>query len=126
MRVLSLPLTYRAVAIAVMSLFDARLHAQTVAASKTSEQISGELKRCYYEGAGRDFVRNVKFNDLCPNYIRVPTRSATFSSAPQAVATKIRESTVGSTKVCVYDFVGREYTRSVDYDKRCPSSIRVR
>lgn len=114
-------------ALAIACLFGARLHAQSITATKTVERTIGERLVCVYEGAGQEYYRSVKYNQLCPQTIRVASRdSAPRATTTRALATKTGETVAGSVKVCRYEFGGREYTQSVENGQLCPRSLRVR
>ncbi len=102
--------------------------AQTTTAFKTGERTTGLTKLCYYESLGDQHTQTIRSNELCQ--LSVVVRSATTPTLEWATTMitsfKTGERTTGLTKLCFYNGLSSEYTKTVKSIGLCPLSIWVR
>ncbi len=97
------------------------------------EETVGMTKTCYYDVLGSTYTKTVSSVSLCPLSVQVdfpPTPSSPDYSTPPSpsygTAFKVGEKTSGMTKVCYYDYLGSEYTKTISSVSLCPLTIKVR
>ena len=102
--------------------------AQTTTAFKTGERTTGMTKLCYYESLGDQHTQTVKSIELCQLSVTVRA-AATPTPAPamtMITSFKTGERTTGMTKLCFYNGLSSEYTKTIKSVGLCPLSIWVR
>ena len=102
--------------------------AQTTTAFKTGESTTGLTKQCYYESLGDQHTQTIKSVELCQ--LSVLVSSATIPNPAPATTMmtsfKTGERTMGITKLCFYDGLSSEHTRTIKSVGLCPLSIWMR
>lgn len=97
--------------------------AQTTTAFKTGERTRGQVKDCFYEALGQEYVYSVSAYALCPLTVRVST--GYNPPATPATAFKTGERLRGPVKDCYYRALGRDYVYTVGSYELCPLSVPV-
>ena len=106
-------------------------------AFKSGETTTGMTKTCYYDYLGSAYTKTVSNIQLCPLSITVSapgsrsSNSNTYNgqarqSTSGGTAFKKGERDAGLNKICYYDYLGSEYTKTVSSISLCPLSIRVK
>ena len=102
--------------------------AQTITAFNTGSRTTDMTKLCYYEALGSQHSHTVQSVEQCPMSIKVSS-DPTTTSAPQLTrirAFKTGERTTRMTKLCIYDGLSGEYTKTIKSAGLCAISIWVR
>lgn len=97
--------------------------AQTTTAFKTGERTRGQVKDCFYEALGQEYVSTVGAYELCPLTARV---SAQYEAPTvRSTAFKTGERRRGSAKDCFYSALGRDYVYTVSAFELCPITVEI-
>ena len=102
--------------------------AQTTTAFKTGESTTGITKLCYYESLGNQHTQTIKSVESCQFSVVV---NSAITQTPALATTMISsfktgERTTGLTKLCFYDGLSSEYTKTIKSVGLCPLSIWMR
>ena len=102
--------------------------AQSTTAFKTGERTTGMTKQCYYESLGNQHTQTIRSFELCQ--LSVAVRSAiapTLAPATTMIRSfKTGERTTSMTKLCFYNGLSSEHTKTIKSVGLCPLSIWVR
>lgn len=102
--------------------------AQTTTAFKTGQRTTGMTKQCYYESLGDQHTEIINSMELCPFSISVGSATI-LTPVPQPTmiaAYKTGERTTGLDKLCFYNGLSGEDTKTIKSIGLCPLSIWVR
>src|SRR5689334_13393110 len=117
--------TAATVALAFVCLSAAMPSAATTGFLK-GERTSNFNKVCIYDVLGSAHTINIPSTQLCPLTINVdspahgPTEQGDGSYGPQKTANLVGERVSGMNKICIYDYLGDEYTYTVSSVSLCP------
>jgi hypothetical protein len=102
--------------------------AQSTTAFKTGERTKGLTKECYYESLGNQHTETLRSFELCQLSVAVRSTIAPTLALATTMATSFKtgERTTGLTKLCFYNGLSSEYTKTIKSIGLCPLSIWMR